>query len=212
MEAPWRIREYFPELSDDIISRLRIFHIELLRINQSLDLVSNATEKNTDIIHFYDSIKASQFIVKDNPGLKEIYDFGDGNGFAGIVFGILYPEIKVHLVEQDFRKADFLKHIAARTQTENVDVMNIKPDSLNIKVPAVVMSRGLTNLARIMLLGNKILQKKSIIYSLKKDDWFAELSALPAQISSTWNNDMATEFELPETLGVRVIIKSVKTN
>lgn len=210
MSASWRIRDHFPHLSDDVISNLRLFHVELLRVNQSLDLISNTTEGNADLLHFFDSIKASEFIAKDNPGLKEIYDWGTGSGFPGIVFAILNPTIKVHLVESDVRKADYLKQTIARAQITNAAVMNIKAENLNIKGPAVIMSRGLSNLARTLLLGSKTLEKKSILYSLKNDDWFSELSILPSQISSTWNNDMACEYELPESLGVRVVIKSVK--
>ena len=210
MEASWRIRDHFPNLADDIISNLRIYHLELLRVNQSLDLIPNINDRDADLVHFYDSIKATEFIVKDNPTVTEIYDFGSGNGFPGIVIAIMNPSIKVNIVEADVRKADFLKLIATRVQLSNLNILNTKAESLSFKAPAVVVSRGLSNLARTLLLGSKVLQKGSILYSLKSDDWFSELSILPSQISSTWNNDMAFECELPETLGIRVVIKSVK--
>lgn len=211
MDVNWRIRDLFPDLSDDILSALRLFHVELLRFNQSVTLISTFTEKNSDILHFYDVIKATDFISKDNPDLKELYSFSSGNGLTGIIFALLHSDVKVNIVVEDQRKAEFVKHVVARTQLQNVLVMNLKPDSLSVPGPAVVVERDFSNLARTLLLGNKILAAGSIFYSLKGADWFKELASLPSQISSTWNNDMAFEFELPEALGSRVVIKSVKT-
>lgn len=211
MEGQWRIRDYFPEISDDALSALRVFHIELLRYNQKLNLISNFTEDNADLLHFYESIKSSQFMMKDNPDMKEIYDFGSGNGFAAIVFAILFPNVKTNIVEGDLRKAEFLKHVIARTQLANTTVLNVKAESLNIPGPGVVMSRALANLARTLLLGSKILEKGSKIYTLKGDEWFGELAALPPQISSTWNTEMVQEYVLPESLGNKVLIRSIKT-
>jgi len=212
MDANWRIRDLIPGLSDDTLSTLRLFHIELLRFNQTLSLISTFTEKNADILHFYDVIKGAEFIAKDNANLKELYNLSSGNGITGVIFAILYPNVKVNIVIEDHRKSEFVKHIVARTQLPNVVVMNIKPESLSIKEPTVVVGRDFSNLARSLLLGNKILPAGSTFYSLKGADWFKELASLPSQISSTWNNDMAFEFELPEALGPRVVIKSIKTS
>ncbi len=210
MDAQWRIRQYFPELSDDTVGALRIFQLELLRFNQSLDLIQNSTEKQADLLYFYDSIKSSEFIVKENPEMKEIFDFGSGNGFPGVVFAILYPNIAVKIIEEDIRKSDFLKHIISRVQIGNLEVLHLQPEKFVAPSPVIAVSRGLSNLARTLLLGSKVLEKGSVLYALKSDDWFSEISTLPAQISSTWNTDMACECELPESLGIRVLIKSVK--
>lgn len=210
MDAQWRIRDHFPELSDDALSALRLFHIELLRFNQKLNLISNFTEDNADLLHFYESIKSSQFMMQDNPELKEVYDFGSGNGFAAIVFAILYPNIKTNIVEADIRKSEFLKHVMARAQLANATVLDIKADNLKLSGPGVVMSRALANLARTLLLGNKVLEKGSKVYTLKGDEWFSELAVLPAPISSTWNTEMVAEYVLPESLGNKVLIRSIK--
>ncbi|MES2768417.1 MAG: RsmG family class I SAM-dependent methyltransferase [Bdellovibrionota bacterium] len=210
MDTQWRIRDHFPNLTDDLLSTLRLFHVELMRFNQTLSLISTFTEKNADLLHFYDIIKASEFIIKDNPTIKEVYNYSSGNGLTGIIFGILNPQIKINIVVEDQRKLEFVKHIIARAQLANVHILNLKPDNLSIAGPSVNITRDFSNLARTLLLGNKILAAGSMIYSLKGADWFKELTALPSQISSTWNNEMAFEYELPEALGPRVVIKSVK--
>jgi len=209
MDAEWRLRELCPNLSDDILSALRIYHLELLRFNQTLNLVSNFTEKNADIIHFYDSVKACEFVIGETPQAKEIFDFGSGNGFPGIVMAILRPQVKVNLVDSDERKCEFLKHIVARAQLTNVKVMQMKVEDVKTSEPAIVITRAFANLARTLLLSNKILKKDSRVYSLKGPDWFSELASLPNQLCSTWNTEMAYEYELPNALGNRVLLRSV---
>ena len=210
MQSEWRIRDLINDLSEEVLSTLRLYHVELLRMNQKLNLISGFTEKNADVLHFYDAIMSCRFIASENKDLKEIYDLGSGSGFPGIIFAILFPNIKVRLVESDDRAAEFLRHIVARTEIQNAEVLGVKAENLSIPASAVVMCRGFSNLARTLLLGNKILPTGSTVYSLKGADWFAELSALPSQISSTWNNDMAYEYDLPFSLGPKVVIKSKK--
>ncbi len=211
MEPKWRIRDHFSDLSDDTLSLLRLFHVELLRYSQELNLIPNYTEKDADLLHFYESIKASKYIQAENPDVKTYYDIGSGNGFAAAVFSILFPDLQVNIVEEDIRKADFLKHIVARTEVPNTNIMHVKPEKLTISGPVRVMSRDFANLARTLLMGNKILEKGSVVYCLKSDRWFTEVAALPAPISSTWNTDMVLEMDLPESLGHRVLVRAIKT-
>lgn len=211
MEAEWRIRNYISSLSVDTLSALRLYHVELLRFNQKLNLISTYTEKNADILHFLDSIKACEYIYGDLGGIKEIYDFGSGNGFPGLIMAILYPDIQANLVEVDERKAEYLKHMLARLELKNAKVFQTRAENIAATQKTVIISRAFANLARILLMANKIVPVGSVVYSLKGPDWFSELTALPNQISSTWNNDMGFEYDLPENLGARVVIKSVKT-
>jgi 16S rRNA (guanine527-N7)-methyltransferase len=210
MEAEWRIRSFMESLQVEVMSSLRLYHVELLRFNQKLNLISTYTEKNADLLHFFDCIKACEYVYKDLDAAKEIYDFGSGNGFPGIIMAIMYPDLQVNLIEVDERKSEFLKHMLARLELKNAKVFQVKVEDLKIPQPAKIMCRAFANLARTLLLSNKIVKMGTVIYSLKGPDWFSELAALPNQISSTWNTDMGFEYELPENLGARVVLKSVK--
>lgn len=210
MEAQWRLRSQIPDLDEERLSQLRLFHVELLRMNQTLSLISTYTEKNADYLHFLDCLKACEFIYKENSKMQSLFDLGSGNGFPGVVFAILYPQVKVVLVESDERFADFLRHITTRLQLPNTNVVSTKVEELQIDGKTVAVCRAFSNLARTLLMGNKIFARESIIYSMRGSDWFSELASLPTQIGSTWNTEMSYEYELPESLGSRVILKSVK--
>lgn len=183
--------------------------MELLRYNQQLSLIQPGTEHHIDILLFFESIISSRFILKDS-NAKKIIQVGAGSGFPGIILALIDNSVEVTLAEEDERKCDFLRSIAAKFELKNVKVISGKLESLKLDPNSVVVAKEVSNLARTLLLGNKILSKGSKFYIIKGTDWFSEIAALPSQICSTWNTEMALEFELPERKGVKVVIRSNK--
>ncbi len=52
-------------------------------------------------------------------------DIGSGAGFPGMVLAIARPDLKVHLVESDARKCEFLRTVSRETDTP-VEIHNIR--------------------------------------------------------------------------------------
>src|SRR3954462_15934025 len=100
----WRIPLWFPNINAESLKRLQSFNAEIDRWNPKINLISPATIKEADRLHFADSILATN-IIFETKGLSEIYDVGSGNGFPSIVSAILHPEIQVKAVESDQRKS-----------------------------------------------------------------------------------------------------------
>src|SRR6267154_6122106 len=92
---PWRIRDYFKEVPDESLEYFKLFQVELLKFNQRLNLISVNSESNADIVHFYDCIKASQYLTGQLEDVETVDDFGSGNGFPGLIFSILNPKKKM---------------------------------------------------------------------------------------------------------------------
>lgn len=183
--------------------------MELLRYNQKLGLIQPGTERDIDITLFYESIVASKFILKDSSSAAVVH-IGANNGFPGLVLSLLNKDVDVTLAEEDERFCDFLRHMIARLELKNTKVIGGKLDQLKLPQSTVAFAKDVSNLARTLLLGNKILSKGSALYILKGTDWFSELASLPSQICSTWNTEMALEYELPERKGIRVVLRSQK--
>lgn len=208
-DFPWRLRDFFKEIPDGTMEYFKLYQIELLRFNQRLNLISFNSEQNADILHFYDCIRAAQYLSDALVDHDLVYDLGSGNGFPGMIFSILNPTKKVIFVDSDARKCEFLKYVAARLNAKNIEVENKRIEQINMG-KSIAMCRGLASLARTLLLARAVMNKESIIYSLKGRNWFPEVASLPHQICSTWNTEMAFEYILPQNQGDRVILKSVK--
>ena len=97
----WRIKEWFPSLSEKTHQQLKVYHSELLKFNKVVNLISSKTVPHADAIHFADSLLAAEQVIKKAIQFEPLYDLGSGNGFPGLVYSILYPDQKVILVDID---------------------------------------------------------------------------------------------------------------
>lgn len=193
----WRMETWFPDLSPEIQKQFKIYNEELTKFNKTLSLVSPKTIPMADALHFADSVLASRVIAKANSRMTEIYDLSMGNGFPGLIFAILNPKVKVHVIDPDQRKCEFLKHIIAVTQIPNADVLNIKPDTLKEGSVQYVMTRGFASISKVILLLRKIVPKGGIVYHLKGEQWGMEVSEIPIQLCSSWTPGLVGEYRLP---------------
>ena len=95
--------------SSEDLSKLRIFHEELLRFNKRYNLISKSTEADIWSRHILDSAQIVKY-VDFNVG-KSLSDMGSGAGFPGIVLSVFnkQPKFHVKLYEKSNIKADFLE-------------------------------------------------------------------------------------------------------
>lgn len=193
----WRIDTWFPDLGADVIGKLRVYHDELQKFNRTLNLVSPKTLVFADLIHFADSILASQIIMKDNPKLSAISDLGSGNGFPGLVMALLYPNVQIQLVDSDQRKCEFLKHTASSLSLGNVKVLNSTIEALPANAIQVCMCRGFASISKAILVTRKSVPKGGVFYHMKGENWSAEVGQIPTQLCSVWAPALVGEYKLP---------------
>lgn len=193
----WRIKEWFPGLSDKIHADLKSYHNELLKFNKVVNLVSPKTIPHADAIHFADSILSSQEVYKKINKNSMLYDIGSGNGFPGLVFSILYPDIQITLLDSDERKCEFLKHIVTVLNLKNVVVSNKKLEMLpNDSIPQAIC-RGFAPLPKALLNLRKLVKSGGSVFHLKADEWSMEVSQIPTQLCSVWQPTLDSEYKLP---------------
>ncbi len=192
----WRIDQWFPDLSPDIKSKLKKFHEELLKFNKTLNLIGVKTIPMADAIHFADSILATQLLKKEIKQ-NDVYDFGSGNGFPGIVMAIMMPEKKIHLVEIDTKKAEFLKHLIAQLDLKNTDVLIRSVEALPADSVQCAVSRDFGPLSKAILMTRKVFAVGGVYYHLKGEEWATEIADIPTQLCSFWQPGLLGEYKLP---------------
>lgn len=191
----WRIDAWFPDLGPKA-KVLKRYHEELLSVNKSINLIGPNSISNADLIHFADSILASRAIHKSSAG-HEIFDIGSGNGFPGLVYSVLFPDVKVHLVDNDPRKAEFLRNMIRVLDLKNTDVIEKAFEALPAESMKYAMSRGLAAIPKALLLARKPLKVNGVFYSVKGTEWPLEIAEMPTQLCSFWNSGLISEYSLP---------------
>ncbi|NJL23944.1 MAG: 16S rRNA (guanine(527)-N(7))-methyltransferase RsmG [Calothrix sp. SM1_5_4] len=207
--ALWRIPEWFPSLSPEVVLTLKSYHSELLKFNLRLNLISRNTERDADEVHFADCILASEVLAKVHLG-AEVFDVGSGNGLPGILFAILRPQTTFHLVESDSRKAEFLKHMIHVLGLKNADVMAVRLESLKGMAASVAVSRGFASISKTCLGCNRIFPVGGKFYHLKGSNWSTEIAEIPSQLISIWKPELVGEYTLPVSQARRAVVCTTK--
>jgi 16S rRNA (guanine527-N7)-methyltransferase len=87
------------------VELLTIYERELLDWNQKFNLTAIRDSEGIRTKHFLDSFSCSLAWKDQTP--RRLIDVGTGAGFPGIVLKILYPTMKLTLVESVGKKANF---------------------------------------------------------------------------------------------------------
>lgn len=205
-----KLKSWFPELSEDVHTRLEIYLAELLKFNKAINLISIASAPKVEAVHFADSILAAKLIEPSLFPKETVFDFGSGNGFPGLIMAIMFPAFEFGLVERDTRKVEFLKHVIARADIKNAKTLVVSIESLPEGRCHNVVARGLAALHKCMLLARKPMAKNGRFFHLKGDSFASELAGVPSQLFSHWNASLVGNYTLPETNSVETVILTEK--
>jgi len=122
-------REQFGvHLSDRQVAALSAYENELLVWNARFNLTAIREPEGIRIKHFLDSFSCV-LAWKDNPPHR-LVDVGTGAGFPGIPLKILYPSLRLTLVESVGKKAAFCRHVVECLKLEGVEVVTGRAEEL----------------------------------------------------------------------------------
>jgi 16S rRNA (guanine527-N7)-methyltransferase len=104
---------------------------ELMEWNRKFNLTAIRDQESIRTKHFLDSLSCVQAWQAQPPGC--LVDVGTGAGFPGIPLKIIYPGMKITLVESVGKKAMFCQHIVRVLGLENVEVIQARAEDLGQK-------------------------------------------------------------------------------
>jgi 16S rRNA (guanine527-N7)-methyltransferase len=101
---------------------------ELLGWNSKFNLTAIRDSESIRTKHFLDSLSCV-LAWKSSPP-NRLIDVGTGAGFPGIPLKIIYPNLKLTLVESVGKKVTFCQHVVRVLGLENVDVIQARAEEL----------------------------------------------------------------------------------
>jgi 16S rRNA (guanine527-N7)-methyltransferase len=110
---------------------LTTYERELMEWNQKFNLTAIRDVESIRTKHFLDSFSCVM-AWKAAPPLR-LVDIGTGAGFPGIPLKIIYPTMRLTLVESVGKKAKFCQHIVDMLGLENVTVIHSRAEDLGQK-------------------------------------------------------------------------------
>jgi 16S rRNA (guanine527-N7)-methyltransferase len=113
------------------VMALITYEKELIEWNQKFNLTAIRDTESIRTKHFLDSFSCVLAWKASPP--NHLIDIGTGAGFPGIPLKILYPGMKLTLVESVGKKAMFCQHMVRVLGLEHVNVMQARAEELGQK-------------------------------------------------------------------------------
>ena len=110
------------KLDEKKLSQLNRYFELLVEYNKVMNL-TGITEKNEVYLkHFYDSITLVKAIDLNN--YNTLCDIGTGAGFPGLVLKIVYPNLKVTLIDSLQKRINFLNIVIDELKISNIETIH----------------------------------------------------------------------------------------
>ena len=112
------------QLSSRQLDQFQIYYQELIDLNQRVNLTKITDYAEVQIKHFLDSLTVTlAFKPPINKSDLYVIDVGTGAGIPGLPLKIVFPEMKLVLLEATVKKAAFLHHLYPKLELDNVEIV-----------------------------------------------------------------------------------------
>lgn len=103
------------------LAALETYEAELITWNQKVNLTAIDQPEKIRVKHFLDSLTCV-LVMRDTP-MARVIDVGSGAGFPGLPLKIVYPSMRLTVVESVGKKAMFCQHIVDTLGLKGVEVL-----------------------------------------------------------------------------------------
>lgn len=140
----------------------------LLEYNQHTNLTAIKNKDQVYLKHFFDSLTIVKAIDLNN--FHNLLDIGTGAGFPGMVLKIVFPNLKVTLLDSNNKKINFLKELADRLKITDIDFYHGRAEEFcqkNRKQFEIVTARAVSNMNVLSELCLPLVKKDYYFIALK---------------------------------------------
>ncbi|AGZ25704.1 MULTISPECIES: 16S rRNA (guanine(527)-N(7))-methyltransferase RsmG [Staphylococcus] len=212
MSIEWlseKLKEHNIELSNTQKEQFQTYYQLLVEWNEKMNLTSITDEHEVYLKHFYDSITPSFYY--DFKGSLSICDVGAGAGFPSIPLKIIFPELKVTIVDSLNKRIQFLNHLADDLGLQDVSFVHDRAETFGKgdyrESYDIVTARAVARLTVLSELCLPLVRKGGQFIALKSSKGEEELDEAQFAINVLGGNVKETfNFELPEEAGERQMI------
>lgn len=121
--TPWKQFSENFKLTKKQLDQFKSYYELLCFWNKKFNLTRITKLEEVIRYHFIDSIKLTEFYNFDE--INSVADVGSGAGFPGIPLKILYPHLKLILIEVSSKKIKFLEEVIKKLFLSNVEISSL---------------------------------------------------------------------------------------
>ena len=184
----------------------------LVEENEKYNLTNITARDEAFEKHFNDSIYMNKIV--DLQSVETLCDIGSGAGFPALPLKIVYPHLKITIIEPTLKRVNFMKMVVNALGLENVDIINGRAeDMINTMREKfdVVTARAVANLPMLLELTTPYCKVGGFVISYKGSNASEELDHAKNAIKVlNLSVNEIKEYELNDSYGKRTLIKLLK--
>lgn len=204
------------ELTLHQLEQLHIYYTLLVESSKVMNLTTIIEMTEVYIKHFLDSYFLFKEIDFSN---KTLIDVGSGAGFPGLVLKIIYPKLKVTLLEPTTKKTQFLNKVISVLELKDIVVVNERAENFITTCREsfdFATARAVANLNVLLELLTPFVKVDGKLLILKGSNYLEEFDNLGNSLKIlSLTLDNVYKDSLPLNFGERVALvlsKHKKTN
>ncbi len=139
------------EITKDQLDKLNRYYELLVGWNEKINLTSIIEKDQVYLKHFYDSLTLSQII--DLTKEETLCDIGTGAGFPGMILKIVFPNLKVTLVDALEKRIKFLDIVIKELDLRGIETVHQRSEEyakLNRNRFDITTARAVANLSVLL--------------------------------------------------------------
>lgn len=198
------------EIKDIQLQKLEKYCEILERENKLYNLTAITEKESVFLKHFYDSLTIVKIIDLNN---ESLCDLGTGAGFPGMVLKIIFPKLKVTLIDATLKKCNFLEKVIKELKLENIKVVNARVEEyakIEREKYDIVTARAVAPLKHLLEYGVPLLKVNGTFVAMK-GNVNEELDNIDNYLDKLKiKQDKRIDFQLPLENSHRTLISFIK--
>ena len=197
-------------ISVNTLEKLNTYYKILVDENNKYNLTTITEEQDVYLKHFYDSLTIIKIIdLKD----QYLLDIGSGAGFPGLVLKIVFPNLKIDLLDSTTKRCLFLEKVIKELELKDIKVINARAEEYakeNREKYDIVTSRAVAPLKHLLEYSIPVLKINGNFVSLKSNIT-EEIKNIKNYHNKLFlNQETIINFELPYESSLRTLYKVTK--
>lgn len=199
------------EPTKEQLNKLNKYFELIVEYNKVMNLTGITEKDQVYLKHFYDSLTIVKVI--DLTKEETLCDVGTGAGFPGIVLKIIFPNLKVTLIDSLNKRIEFLKIVIKELNLNKIEAIHARAEEfakVNIGKYDVVTSRAVAPLNILLELSIPLLKVNKYFIPYKGNISREIIDSKHALEQLDSKIEKIEEFALPKENSNRTIIKIKK--
>ncbi len=196
-------KEINVEITEDQLKQLDQFYHLMLEWNEKINLTRITEEQDVYLKHFYDSLTLNKVV-----NLKEVNtlcDVGTGAGFPGMVLKIIFPQVKITLIDSLQKRVNYLNEIIKKLDLKEIEAIHARGEEYKGSFD-VVTARAVANIEKLVGYTMHLVSKNGVFVAMKGNIEGELTEPVKSKLSKKYNIQKIEQFTLPKENSMRSLI------